>query len=81
MPRIKPSASEMAAREFRAAYRRGLELKGIKPAAVAKLIGKSERTLRNYIKNPEGMPLRSLQIIVKSLAMTDDEILRIIKGR
>lgn len=81
MPRLKPSASEMAAREFRAAYRRGMELKGLQPAAVAKLVGKSERTLRNYIKSPENMPLRCLQIIARSLTMTDDEILGIVKGR
>ena len=81
MPRIKPSASEMAAREFRAAYRRGMELKGIKPAAVAKLLGKTERTLRNYINSPDGITLRSLQIIVKSLGISNEEILKIVKGR
>lgn len=81
MPRIKPSASEMAAREFRAAYRRGMELKGIKPAAVAKLCGKTERTLCNYVNDPDRITLGSLKIIVKSLGITDEEILKIVKGR
>ena len=52
MPRLTPSATEMMDREYRAAYKAGLELKGLTPASIAKLLGTCEKTVKRRKDKP-----------------------------
>ena len=45
MARLAPSRAEMMDRQFKAAYMAGLELKGLKTKNIARLIGKTEKTI------------------------------------
>lgn len=50
-------------------------------ASMAKCLGKTERTLRSYAKTPDSIRLGDLWKLEKFLQLTDEEIVKIVRGR
>lgn len=78
MPRLTPSANEMMDREYRAAYKAGLELKGLTPASIAKLLGTCEKTVKRRKDKPGDLKLFELRAIAEKLNFTPEQVVRMI---
>ena len=78
MPRLTPSATEIMDRNFRAAYLAGLELKGLRPKNIARVIGKCEKTVARKRDHPGDMTVFELRAIAETLGFTADQVARMI---
>lgn len=78
MPRLTPSATEMMDREYRAAYKAGLELKGLTPANIAILIGRCEKTVQRKRDCPGDLTLFELRAIAAKLNFTPEQVVKMI---
>lgn len=78
MPRLATSKVEMMDRHFRAAYRAGLEMKGLKNKNIASLIGKCEKTVAHKRDHPADMTVFELRAIAATLGFTAEQVASII---
>ena len=78
MPRLAVSKTEIMDRHFRAAYLAGLEIKGLKPKNIARLIGKCEKTVAHKRDHPGDMTVFELRAIAETLNFTADQVVRMI---
>lgn len=75
MPKLKMSDTEKQNRMFKATIIRNMELYGIDECQIAKVMGKTKRTVQNKINNPSSCTTDDIRIFIKMLKMTDNQVI------
>lgn len=80
MPKLKPSATELMDREIRAAILAGQERRAMDSKTTAKYLNMCKETFLRKNREPKDFTIENLRVLVRIFRITDDEILRMIRG-
>lgn len=81
MPKVKLSDYEQKRLIARATIKHRMEIKQISVKGMAKRLNRPASTLYNRFSHPEILRLDDLWMLVTILGLSDQEILRIIRGK
>ena len=81
MPKLATSDAERHKRLCTAIVVSGMISENVSYGDLAKVLGKTERAVRNNVKNVDRLPVEELRTIAKVLKLTDAQVLDIVGGK
>ena len=81
MPKLAMSESERHSRLCTAIIQAGMTIENVSYKDLAKVLGKTERAVRNNVKNVDRLPVEELRTIARVLKLTDEQVISIVGGK
>ena len=75
MPKLAMSESERHSRLCTAIIQAGMTIENVSYKDLAKVLGKTERAVRNNVRNVDRLPVEELWTIARVLKLTDEHVL------
>ena len=80
MRKLKMSDAERHSRLCTAIIQAGMTIENVSYKDLAKVLGKTERAVRNNVKNVDRIPVEELRTIARVLKLTDEQVISIVGG-
>ena len=80
MPRLKPTRQEEQNKQSTAIILYGMALNDLDYKDLSKVLGVTDRQVRNKVNNPSSLTMRDIRTLIRVLKFNDEETIKLLGG-
>lgn len=80
MPRLKPTRQEEQNKQSTAIILYGMALNDLDYKDLSKVLGVTDRQVRNKVNNPSSLTMRDIRTLIRVLRFNDEETIKLLGG-